>query len=79
MDLPEVSILCRESAHQECGHWVGPQVKLWGRGRRHPNAILCQCACHSACPVTGRLAPDELWNSECSCPGAARFRGSREV
>jgi hypothetical protein len=45
------------------------------RHRRHPPVVLCDCACHSACPLVNReLVAITVWEQRCACPGTEEAR-----
>jgi hypothetical protein len=69
---------CAQDGHGECPH-------LFGLGGGWSNLLrlelddagLCQCSCHSACPVGGTkrwFVPFKVWLNSCVCPGAERAR-----
>src|SRR3954470_19673054 len=48
--------------------------------RSSGRAVLCQCTCHTECPVRAAEVPEEVWFEQCTCPGsAARREGQRRV
>jgi hypothetical protein len=59
--------------HASCPHKVGGGVRLFrGKGAL---ALLCDCNCHSACPLAKRhQVADEEWVQECTCSGADSLR-----
>jgi hypothetical protein len=69
-DLPPMALenSCPAVAHSECPHLILRRPA----GRRSPEAVLCQCACHSDCPasVVESISVAE-WGDICSCMGAA--------
>jgi hypothetical protein len=68
---------CRDRNHDNCAHLmgVGVEVSLW-MSRPKFGAMLCECECHSTCPITGsRMAvPFRAWRESCSCAGAEQER-----
>jgi hypothetical protein len=50
--------------------------------RREPVrfAVLCNCPCHVACPITGdATTPLERWKQACTCPGSAAWREKEPI
>lgn len=66
---------CMTGTHQDCGHLGSVGYDVWGGGR--PALTLCQCGCHSACPLAGRLpfVSRAIWVGLCDCPGAELAEG----
>jgi hypothetical protein len=64
---------CQSAMHASCPHKIGGGVRLFrGRGAF---ALLCNCNCHSACPLAGQpQVADEEWVQECTCSGADSLR-----
>lgn len=69
------SAACATDSHDACAHklnqgYVVPHQQLNFRG-----TILCQCQCHSRCPLAQRGRVSELtWLNSCTCAGAAHRR-----
>jgi hypothetical protein len=60
--------------HASCPHKIGGGVRLF-RGKNGAFALLCVCACHSACPLAERSqVADEEWVEECTCSGGDSLR-----
>jgi hypothetical protein len=61
---------CDDGRHIECGHRLGNVGHLF-RKVETPQITLCQCDCHSSCPIASDEAiPESVWYQQCSCPGA---------
>jgi hypothetical protein len=72
------TMACAQDEHGECPHFLGLGGG-WLKVLRlqFDDAGLCQCSCHSACPVGGTkrwFVPFKVWLSSCACPGAERVR-----
>jgi hypothetical protein len=66
----DTSQYCIENDHANCGHSFASRGRFIGK-QPEANAVLCQCACHSICPIAGdECVPNEVWLSLCTCPGA---------
>lgn len=60
------SAACAINQHSVCPHAVALQLN---------GQALCQCACHSGCPLAGLdKVLLQLWWNECRCPGSGRLR-----
>jgi hypothetical protein len=68
---------CRDHSHDDCAHLlgVGVEVSPW-MSRPKCGAMLCECKCHSSCPITGsgEAIPFRAWRESCSCAGADQER-----
>jgi hypothetical protein len=65
---------CQSEMHASCPHKVGGGVRLFG-GKNGAFALLCNCVCHSACPLATRSqVTDEDWIQECTCSGGDSLR-----
>jgi hypothetical protein len=65
---------CAENDHASCGHKFASRSRLIGK-QPEANAVLCQCACHADCRITGdEYVPTEKWISLCTCPGAVEAK-----
>jgi hypothetical protein len=66
---------CLTGTHADCGHLarIGYNVRDGGR----PSLLLCQCRCHSACPLASRLpfVSRASWEARCTCPGTELAAG----
>src|SRR5580698_5733058 len=66
--------LCQIEMHPSCPHKNGGGVRLFG-SRTDAMAQLCNCICHSACPIANqREVADEEWVQQCTCPGSDALR-----
>lgn len=65
MNVPDTSRFCREGKHDDCAHWYG-----MGTDYVH----LCQCSCHSRCPVRGARAQTRVLRAQCTCSGGSAWR-----
>jgi hypothetical protein len=72
-----LSDACRDHRHDDCAHLmgVGVEVSPW-MSRPKFGAALCECQCHSTCPITGsrEAVSFRAWRESCSCAGAERER-----
>ena len=61
---------CTGERHADCGHLLGIS-RGWDAP---PDVLLCQCSCHSKCPLADQflLATREVWPAQCICPGTDR-------
>jgi hypothetical protein len=65
---------CQNEMHASCPHKVGGGARIFRRTTGSV-ALLCNCICHSACPVANRReVTDEVWAQECTCPGSDFLR-----
>jgi hypothetical protein len=67
---------CATDEHGDCAH-----RKRLGGGLKSGRFIvdLCDCPCHSACPVKGPGRADlDMWRESCVCPGARRMRAEED-
>jgi hypothetical protein len=68
------SWFCGNDKHRRCGHVAGLNVGFnWPRRRRENDIRVCQCRCHSRCPVAAEGEPTvapAAWRESCTCPGA---------
>ena len=68
---------CRDHDHDDCAHLmgVGVEVSPWMSQPKF-GAVLCECACHDSCPITGsrEAVPFLAWQESCSCAGAEQER-----
>jgi hypothetical protein len=66
---------CSTEAHADCGHLASIGYGFWNGGG--PAPLLCQCVCHSACPLVGRLpfVSRATWEAQCTCPGTELAAG----
>jgi hypothetical protein len=64
---PPRSRSCTSGRHADCGHVLSAARSPGAR----PAVLLCLCACHSPCPLAGRLpiVTREIWQAQCICPG----------
>jgi hypothetical protein len=72
---------CAHGTHDDCPHLDGFGGGLNPRRLRlESGAGLCQCQCHSSCPVTSKrmAVPLATWRESCGCPGAAAERSRQE-
>lgn len=75
----DVSVACSEEDHSGCGHWLGSGLYLWRRGAHRERVLLCTCACHRHCPLSGRVSVAEaVWSEVCTCPGVDVLTTRRE-
>ena len=66
--------LCQMGSHSSCSHKIAGGVHLLRR-RKGAFALLCNCGCHSTCPVGSQNeVAEEEWLQECTCPGATSPR-----
>ncbi len=59
---------CLAGTHVDCGHLgaIGHGFRNGGR----LSLLVCQCRCHSACLLAGRLHVSRaIWEGLCTCPG----------
>jgi hypothetical protein len=73
---------CRQGTHDKCPH-------IWGYGggvnprrlRLETVGLLCQCDCHSSCPVnsTQMVVGEQTWRESCTCPGATEAERIRRA
>ncbi|HYB89044.1 MAG TPA: hypothetical protein VEC76_19520 [Streptosporangiaceae bacterium] len=67
---------CATDEHADCAHrkWLGGGlVSGWFI------VDLCDCPCHSACPVKGPgRANLDIWRESCVCPAAGRMRAEED-
>lgn len=72
-DFGDIAPGCEASHHEECGHKRGGGTNIFRSG--HATALLCQCECHSRCPVAS-AAPiaNSEWEARCTCPGSTGQR-----
>jgi hypothetical protein len=74
------SLACLRDRHDDCPHLCGVGGGLNPRRFRFEFGVMvCKCACHSSCPISGsRLAvPERTWRETCTCPGADPERTRR--
>lgn len=73
---------CHRGTHDEC-----PHVRGYG-GEIHPRrlrletvGLLCQCDCHSSCPIDSKqmAAHEQTWHESCTCPGATEAERIRRA
>jgi hypothetical protein len=68
------SPLCEEGDHARCGHNF---AAAWFPFRGS-QAVLCNCDCHSSCPLAGRSeVPEDVWVARCVCAGSDGWRESK--
>jgi hypothetical protein len=68
--------LCQIESHSSCPHKIAGGMHLLRR-RKGAFALLCNCGCHSTCPVGDRSeVAEEEWLRGCTCPGSD---SSREI
>jgi hypothetical protein len=66
--------LCQIEMHASCPHKIGGGVRLF-RGKKGAFALLCNCNCHSDCPLAKQAqVTDAEWVQECTCSGADSLR-----
>lgn len=70
---------CARDAHRDCPHFVTAGGGFNPRRLRLEfGAGLCNCSCHSSCPVTITTkrftVPVKEWYASCTCPGAGERR-----
>jgi len=66
--------LCQIEMHASCPHKIGGGVRLF-RGKKGAFALLCNCNCHSGCPLAKQAqVTDAEWVQECTCSGADSLR-----
>jgi len=73
------TLACARDGHRGCPHFIG-----MGGGGLNPRRLrlefgtaLCQCSCHSICPLGGAsrwFVSFKVWQDSCTCPGADRAR-----
>ena len=70
---PPRSRPCTGERHADCGHLLSVARSPGAR----PAVLLCQCACHSPCPLARRLplVTREIWQAQCICPGTGLAAG----
>jgi hypothetical protein len=65
---------CARGGHGECPHFFGLDGGWLNLLRPQlDDAVLCQCSCHSGCPLRGTRrwsVPFKVWLNSCACPGA---------
>jgi hypothetical protein len=72
--LPAVSGRCAAEDHDGCDHVVATGARLLSR-QRESRDVICDCSCHSRCPLAGRDQVVEAeWSALCVCAGAERRR-----
>jgi len=73
------SVSCAADSHQDCGH-VGVSFRRFlPPEQMQSTVVLCRCACHAACLVTGwRHVPLTAWQELCTCPGNKPQRAWKE-
>jgi hypothetical protein len=78
---PLRSMSCLAGTHAECGHLGAMTYGRRDAGR--PSLVLCQCGCHSACPLAGwsLVVSRAIWEGLCTCAGtelaAVKLDGAR--
>lgn len=66
--------LCQSEMHASCPHKIGGGVRLF-RGKKGAFVLLCNCNCHSDCPLAKQAqVTDAEWVQECNCSGADSLR-----
>jgi hypothetical protein len=69
---------CARAGHAECPHFLGIGGGWLNLLRlQFDDAVLCQCSCHSTCPLGGTrrwFVPFKAWLNSCACPGADQVR-----
>lgn len=70
---------CDDGAHDRCPHFSSSGTSFnMLQLRVESGMALCQCSCHSACPVATSVTPPPVptatWYELCSCPGAEPTR-----
>ena len=87
--LPKVLLVGRNpqkleaisAEHENCPHLNGYGGTLnLRRLRFEPATLLCKCACHSSCPLTGKrgFVREQTWHESCTCSGAEDERPRRD-
>ena len=78
--LPNRSGHCLRQGHASCPHFAGlhgtPHLwRPWQWRAASLTYVVCDCDCHSACPLAAqRTVSRKLWREGCTCPGAALVR-----
>jgi hypothetical protein len=82
--LPTRSGHCLRQGHAGCPHFAGLHgtTVLWRPWQRRGAGltyVVCDCDCHSACPLAARRTVSrEAWREGCTCPGAAAVRETQD-
>src|SRR3954468_23504613 len=81
--LPTRSRKCLQHDHAGCPHFAGLEdlPSLWRpwQWRSAPGYVVCDCDCHSDCPLAGeRTVTSAMWRERCACSGAEPVRAKQE-
>lgn len=80
-DYEDQAPACIPGQHENCPHLKGygsmPSLR---RLRFAAGALLCECGCHSSCPLTGKRKTvlEQTWRESYTGPGAEDERPRRE-